>query len=77
MLDLPGVVVAEPVGQFDLVKRVLIQLKLAVGLPWARQLQLVENAEFHSWSFPSVIPANAGSQSHRTVACPGCPPSRA
>src|SRR4051794_39515993 len=48
VLDLPGVVIAEPVGQFDLIERVLIQLQLAAGLPWARQLQLVENAEFHS-----------------------------
>ena len=47
VLDLPGVVVAEPVGQLDLVERVLVEPVLAAGLPRARQLQLVENAELH------------------------------
>ena len=47
VLDLPGVVVAEPVGQLDLVERVLIELPLVVRPPRARQLQLVEDAEFH------------------------------
>ena len=37
VLDLPGVVVAEPVGQLDLVERVLIELALVVRAPWARQ----------------------------------------
>ena len=35
VLDLPGVVVAEPVGQLDLVERVLEQLVLVVSLPTA------------------------------------------
>ena len=47
VLDLPGVVVAEPVGQFHLGERVLVELPLVVHAPRARQLQLVENAEFH------------------------------
>ena len=47
VLDLPGVVVAEPVGQLDLVERVLIELAFVVRPPRARQLQLVEDAEFH------------------------------
>ena len=50
VLDLPGIVVAEPVGQFDLVERVLIEPMLAARLPRARQLQLVKDAEFHSRS---------------------------
>ena len=47
VLDLPGEVVAEPVGQFDLVERVLVEGQLAVRPPGPRQLQLVEDAELH------------------------------
>ena len=47
VLDLPGKIVAEPISQFDLVERVLIKAEFAAGLPRARQLQLIENAEFH------------------------------
>src|SRR6266851_6529620 len=47
MLDFPGVIIAEPVGQLDLVERVLVELQFAAGQPRARQLQLVEDAEFH------------------------------
>ena len=47
MLNHPGIVVAKPVCGFQLRQRVLIELQLAAGLPWARQLQLVEDAEFH------------------------------
>ena len=47
VLDLPGEVVAEPVRQFDLIERVLVEPELAVRLPRARQLQLVEYAELH------------------------------
>src|SRR4051794_8286374 len=50
MLDLPGIVVAEPVGQFDLIERVLIKPVFSPRLPRARYLQLVENAEFHARS---------------------------
>ncbi len=42
-----AIVVAEPVGQLDLVERVLVEPQFAALLPWARQLQLVEDAEFH------------------------------
>ena len=48
MLDLPGIVVAELVGQFDLVERVLVEPVFAAGLPRARQLQLIENPELHA-----------------------------
>src|SRR5215471_2095315 len=47
MLDLPGVVVAELVGELDLGERVLQELILALRPPGARQLVLVEDAEFH------------------------------
>ena len=48
VLDLPGKVVAEPVGELDLVERVLVELELAFRRPRARQLQLVEYAELHA-----------------------------
>ena len=50
MLDLPGMVVAEPVGELDLRERVLVEPELVAGLPGPRQLQLVEDAELHDAS---------------------------
>ena len=47
VLDRPGVVEPEPVGELDLGERVLHQLLLVVGSPGLGQLQLVEDAEFH------------------------------
>ena len=47
MLHFPGRVVTELVGKIHLVERVLEQLQFAVGFPGARQLQFVEDAEFH------------------------------
>ena len=48
VLDLPGVVVAESVGELDLIERVLDQPVLAVRGPRARELMLVEDAELHA-----------------------------
>ena len=47
VLDLPGVVVAEPVGEHDLLERLLKQAALVARVPGPRQLQLVENSEAH------------------------------
>src|ERR1700759_1673170 len=47
MLDLPGVVVAELVGELDLGKRVLQELVLALRAPRARKLMLVKDTELH------------------------------
>ena len=47
MLDLPGMVVAQAIGELDLIQRVLIEPVLVAGMPWAGQLQFIENAEFH------------------------------
>ncbi len=47
MLDLPDVVDAEPVGQFDLGQRVLEQPVLALAGPGTRQLMLVQKTEAH------------------------------
>src|SRR5947199_10853081 len=46
----------QPGGELklDLVARVLVELKFAAGLPWARQLQLVEDAELHLSSFAAA-----------------------
>ena len=52
MLDFPGVVDAEPVGEFNLIERLLKQPVLIALVPRARQLVLVENAEFHGRSTP-------------------------
>ena len=50
MLDLPGMVVAQAVGELDLVQRVLVEPVLVALFPGARQLQFIENAEFHGAS---------------------------
>jgi hypothetical protein len=47
MLHHPGMVVAAAVREFELRQRILIKLQFAAGLPRARQLQLVKDAEFH------------------------------
>jgi hypothetical protein len=50
MLYNPGVVIAEPVGGLELRQRVLVEPELVALLPGARQLQLVEDSEFHDAS---------------------------
>ena len=48
MLDLPGVVVAELVGQLDLDQRVLEELVFRMFRPGSGELVLVEDSEFHA-----------------------------
>ena len=50
MLHHPGMVVAAAVGGLQLRQRVLVELQFVAGLPRARQLQLIEDAEFHDVS---------------------------
>ncbi len=50
VLDLPDVLHAEPVGQFDLFEGVGDELLLAGGAPGAGELVLVEDAELHGRS---------------------------
>jgi hypothetical protein len=47
VLNFPGKIVAEAIGQFDLVERILIEVQFAIRLPRARQLQLIKYTEFH------------------------------
>jgi hypothetical protein len=47
MLDFPHVVDAESVGELDLIERVLKQFQFPARRPGARQLMLIEGAEFH------------------------------
>src|SRR5580700_11956420 len=47
VLDLPDVVDAEPVGELDLVERLLVEPQLRILGPRLRQLMLVEKSEFH------------------------------
>ena len=47
MLHLPRVVVAQPVGQNDLIQRVVKQLGFVARIPGFRQLMFVENPETH------------------------------
>ena len=74
VLDLPGVVDAEPVGQLDLVERVLEELLLAALDPRARELMLVEDAELHrrravtraeGWTGRTACPPRAASTRRR------------
>src|SRR4029077_2185756 len=41
VLDLPGKLLAKPIGELHLVERVLVELEFAFRRPRARQLQLV------------------------------------
>src|SRR6476660_236650 len=50
MLDHPGVVIAETVGELHLRERVLVEPELVAGHPGPRQLQLIEDAELHDAS---------------------------
>ncbi len=52
VLDLPGVVVAEPVAELDLVERLLKKALLALLVPGAWELVLVEDPELHAHSPP-------------------------
>ncbi len=54
VLDLPHVIDAEPVGEFDLFERILIELQLGAFVPGLRQLVFVEKPEFHR-GIPPVI----------------------
>ncbi len=47
MFHHPGVVIAEPIGGLELGQRVLVEPEFVALFPWARQLQLVKDAEFH------------------------------
>jgi hypothetical protein len=51
VLDLPGVVDAEPIRQLHLRERILEQLELGALVPGTRQLVLVEDPEFHGAPF--------------------------
>jgi hypothetical protein len=57
VLDLPGVVDPQAVGQLDLVEGVLEQAQLAAGFSRPRKLVFIENAEFHR---ASLLPLIAG-----------------
>jgi hypothetical protein len=61
MFDLPHVIDAEPIAQFDLRQRILDQSMLRVLVPRLRQLVLVEHAEFH------VVPPGLGFVSRAPV----------
>src|SRR5256885_3947307 len=60
VLDLPGVVVAQLVGELDLAERILQELVLALRTPRPGQLVFVEDAEFHGCILTAgVIPSVA------------------
>ena len=52
VLDLPDVIDAEPVGEFDLFERILVEPQLGILVPGLRQLMLVKEAEFHPLFYP-------------------------
>ena len=71
MLDLPHVVDAEPVAEFDLSERVLDQPALGILAPGLRQLMFVEHAEFHRVSSrPRICQPRPGAMnSHGAYSC--------
>ena len=73
MLDRPGVVDAQPVGELHLVERILHQLALVVGPPGLGQLQLVEDPEFHR-RLSALRVSPTGSDLPALLASPCCHP---
>src|SRR3546814_18340236 len=69
MLHLPGIVVAEPVGELDLGERVLEELILATLLPRPRELMFVGDAELHGASASWPLSDTAPGQSSRRRMC--------
>src|ERR1051326_1753923 len=51
MFHFPHEIISQPIGEFDLYKRIPQQIVFAVFIPGARQLMFIENAEFHDRSF--------------------------
>src|SRR5438552_199945 len=62
----PGMVIADLVGGLELGQRVLVEPELVALFPWARQLQLVKDAEFHDASQGPLVVL-------RTVYSPSAP----
>src|SRR6516165_9642769 len=57
VLDLPGIIDAEAVGELHLIERLLVNAVLVTRLPGPRNLMFVKNAEFHSGlRFPLMPP---------------------
>ena len=54
MLDLPGEIDSEPIGELHLIERLLVEPQLVALVPRPRQLVLVEDAEFHRHSLLSL-----------------------
>jgi hypothetical protein len=52
VLDLPGVIDTEPVGELYLIERVLKQLEFVTFMPRPRELMFIEDAEFHGFTHP-------------------------
>ena len=64
VLDLPGVIDAQAIGQLHLVQRVLEEPELGALLPRTGQLMLVEDPEFHARSSPSIGAEETRSRLH-------------
>src|SRR5436190_2001525 len=51
VLDFPDVIDADPIGEFDLSERILVELPFGIPIPFgagrAGQLMLIKNAELH------------------------------
>ena len=53
MFDRPDIVETEPVGELNLVERILVELLLQTLGPGPRQLKLVEQTKAHCPALPS------------------------
>ena len=68
MLDAPRVIVAELVGHLDLLERPLERVVLALVAPRPRELELVEDPEFHPldpWNWKCGITSRLHKSSER------------
>ena len=75
VLDLPSVIVAEPVCQFHLGERILVELAFIVDAPRARQLQFIKNAKLHGCA-PVLLASSAPDTGQGVKAAPQVLPHR-
>jgi hypothetical protein len=55
VLDLPGIVETQAIGELDLVERLVKQPVLVSGFPRLRQLELVKDAKSHGFTFARIF----------------------
>jgi hypothetical protein len=59
VLDLPSIIESQPVGELDLVERLVEQPVLVSRFPRLRQLELVEDAKSHGSALARIFSSSS------------------